>query len=761
MYKNKSKLFSIFIVTLFISSLIYFEPSLNDEKLTDTVFPNKPILPDIDNESDENINDQDDNDNTPVKKVEIPGDYETFAFFSGGTGYIYGTSSIGDSLIFDPADEDPLHRRNVVEWVPYDDIKDDGTLAKELYWRALSTVPLCWPNDTNWFYLREQGYPNEPSKMYSPAFTEEFEISGRVHFLSYLELNNGATFSETINIGYRLSLYLFNPADPNNPTLITSTTIVESSSSMTVGQRTFSADIASPVTIPVGYRLRMDIEVRFSTVPATGSFLQYTGWNWGGGGTNTWTITDGVYSNTYTINNITRMAGLQLYLRSKTYPNIQIFNAVNETVYSAARDITIDVTDGSTSSFRWNGDSVWTPIYDSILTPLLTEHGWNTLEVKASDPIYNNTVVELYQFGYDESPVNVVLDNAINTSIIPRNYDLQFSVYNITSATFEWDNDGSPKSFTSPYNITAANYEGLHNLTIITIDFYTTESYYYEFTFESIPPTIQLISPANNNTLQSPGKNIDIQINDSSGVDIVTYYWDGDIEEAMTSLGGNLYRTNLPAAGGWHHLYVTANDTYGNQISSHYTFFTDPTILNVELTNMIDGSYYVGGNDVNVTITSSNDTIKYQWDNGIWKDKSEAEWDGDLLKLKGAEGLPSTLGVHILKIRTGDLTNDEHTFTFTFTIDQQAPEFDTSVLNYSNLRYLGSETLTFTVTDNFTLSTEIILSISVDGGLEQSLLFPFLLPLFSFFDGNHSIVIYIEDIAGNVNVTTIYVIVDK
>ncbi|MHA1201943.1 MAG: hypothetical protein ACTSQ4_05410 [Candidatus Heimdallarchaeaceae archaeon] len=485
-----------------------------------------------------------------------------------------------------------------------------------------------------------------------------------------------------------------------------------------------------------------------------------TGYPVGGGGSVTWDITDGIYSNSYTLLNRTRMSGVQLYMRKDVYPDIQIFNAVNETVYSAARDITIDVTDGSTSSYRWNANPVWTPFDNSTLTSLPLEHGWNTLEVKASDPIFNNTVVELYQFGYDESPVNIVLDNAINNSVIAGDYDLQFSVYNITSATYRWDGIGPQIAFNSPYNITANDFEGLHDLKITTTDFYTTESYYYELTFDSTAPTIILQSPTNN-TLQAPGKSINLDISDSAGVDVATYHWDADAEAVLKHVSGITYRTFLPSAGGWHSLYVTANDTHGNQVTLYYTFFTDPTILNVELRNILDDSYYVGGNVVEVTITSSNDTIKYRWDGGVWKDKSEADWDGIVLKLNNTEALPSTLGVHELQIRTGDLSHVEQTFTFTFTIDQQAPEFDISVFNYSNLRYLGSETLTFTITDNFTLSAEILFDISIDGGFNQSLLFPFMLPLFSFFDGNHSIVIYVEDIAGNVNVTTIYVIVDN
>ncbi|MHA1201944.1 MAG: hypothetical protein ACTSQ4_05415 [Candidatus Heimdallarchaeaceae archaeon] len=259
MHKNNSKILSIFIVTLFIGSLIYFEPSLNNENIPDSVVPNDPILPDTNNESNENIADEDDSETAPIKKTEeIPGDYKTQAFFSGG-----GTEQ-GLELIADPEGKEQIYwgdsRENVVVWETYDDIKDDAYLAKELYLRALSTAPHTWPTQANvWFNMHEQNYPDEPSKMFSPVFTEDWYISGRVHYLTYLETS---TFSESITIDVRLSVQLFNPAD-NSTSVITSTTFTVPITYAMI-QRTFPSDIAAPVLIPAGYRLKYDIELRFS-----------------------------------------------------------------------------------------------------------------------------------------------------------------------------------------------------------------------------------------------------------------------------------------------------------------------------------------------------------------------------------------------------------------------------------------------------------------------------------------------------------------
>ncbi|MHA1954401.1 MAG: hypothetical protein ACW96U_10705, partial [Candidatus Heimdallarchaeaceae archaeon] len=415
MKNRKNQLFSAFLIMLCLNSLLYnqiLDSNLEDGKIAET----SVSLPETPADSKSTNSGEKSNDDDPVPKSETLGDYQTFAFFPGGTGYIYGQSRVGESLITDPSGQDPFGRRNIAEWVPYDDMKDDGTLNKEFYWRALSTVPMTWPNDTNWFYLREQGYPNEPSKIYSPVFTEDYEISGKVHWWSWLAVNDSAVFSEAVTIGYRVTLYLFNPADPLNPQLIATRTQTYPISTWN-GYRTFSDDIGT-TTIPAGYRLRWDIQLRFSVVPLTGSFMQLAGYPWGGvPSSTTWTINDGIYSNTYTINNASRMAGIQLYMRSKKTPDINVLGATNSTVYHEAPTITIDVTDGSTSSYRWDGGS-WIPFENQTTITLPSIHGWHDLEIEAIDPVFGNTRTEFYQFGFDESVTNIVLNSPINGSTV-------------------------------------------------------------------------------------------------------------------------------------------------------------------------------------------------------------------------------------------------------------------------------------------------------------------------------------------------------
>ena len=480
-----SKATAIVLVILCFNSLLYYQlPEADLFENTETSLDEySPVY-------NEEIQNEDitETGNSLISKSVTPGSYQTQAFFPGGTGYIYGDSRIGESLIYDPDtfNPDPLSGKNIVEWVPYDDIKDDGTLNKEFYWRALSSKTLIWPNSTDWFYLREQGDPNEPSKIYSPVFTEEYELSDKVHFLNYLEVNNSQVFSYPVTIGYRNQLFLFNPAD-GNTTLIASRTRTYPIS-MSSYQRTISDELNYPhVIIPAGYRLRWDIQIRFSDDPSTftGSFLQYSGYDWDGGGSTTWTINDGIYSNSYTINNVTRMAGIQMYMRSREYPEISVTNVANNTVYQSAQAINIDVTDGTTSSYSWDGDPS-TPFDNETITNLpTTSHGWHELEITSTESVYGNSNTTKYVFGYDASVINLNLTSPTNGSSIEGGAILDFDVYSVNTTTYEWNNNGSSFTLTNPYDISVPYLEGEINLTLTTIDFYENNTFFYVFYIDS------------------------------------------------------------------------------------------------------------------------------------------------------------------------------------------------------------------------------------------------------------------------------------
>ncbi len=753
MNNNSSRFISLFLILLCLNSLAYYnfqeptnEENISENELIDSLVPDNPI--DIPND---NIY------SSKIKKVKTPGDFKTFAFFSGG-GTEAGNDLINDTEYpFEPDNNDPSYYPNVVEWVTFDEVKDGDHIPKELYWRALSTVPITWPADkTVWHHLRERNFPDEPSKMFSPIFTEDWEIDGRVFYLTYIRTNDGAYFSEYLDIYMRFSLHLFNPVDQNK-TLLTSTNPILFSVNTSLTQRTYSSEITGgPYLVPAGYRLIYDIEFRFSSNPTSGSLLMYTGYPAGGQtGSMVWTINDPTYGNSYTLNNNTRMAGIQLYMRSKEYPSIDVYGPTNNTVYQTAEDVTIDVTNGSISSYRWDGGT-WNSFDNITQTQLPTTHGWHNLEIKASDPVFNNTDVVLYQYGYDASSTNIQLHNAISGDYLTGGFVLNFSVYDVDTVEYEWDNNGSWFLLTNPYDITTSLFEGWYDLRINTTDFYETNSYTYTFFFDSDTPIITLTN-ADNDTIYAPGKYLEFLITDNTGLTSLNYSWDSGPIQTWSPDPSNTYSTNLPGSVADHWLEIFVSDDYGHFASAYYEFFTDTDVFNVDLLNLVEDNYYQGGDTIELIVQRSNTTVYFNWDSDS---EQPGTLDGSYLTLNGSDSLPTLEGLHTLYIRTFNLSDIEFNFNFTFWVDNTAPIIS-NLDTYNNERFLQNQIFNIYINDTYSdNSTDLIVQYSLDGKIYQSLTYPFTFA-FPYIDGPHTLDIKAQDLAGNIANYTITFVIDN
>lgn len=743
------KLTSILFIALCFNSVLYYNIS---NSVNDDFNPFNPGTEIMDGSPPDDYDDYEGYDpfSNRIKTEVFEGDFKTFAYFSGGNTES-GLDLIDDpEYPDDPENNDTSRYPNVVEWVTYNDIESGAHIPKIIYWRALQSEPPTWPSTANvWHHLKERDWPYEPSKMFSPVFTEDYEIKGKVFYLAYLETNDewGMPFSEYIDIDMRFCLYLFNPAD-NNKTLISYVQPPTFTVNITHIQRTFVSEINDTYTIPAGYRLLFDIEYKFSTIPAYGSLLYRTGVT---GAPITWTINDGVYSNDYTFSNYEKMGGLQLYMRSKEFPDITFYNAVNDTVYHTAQQMNIDVTPGSISSYRWDYGS-WVSFSDSTTTNLPAIHAWHYLEIRASDPIYNNTRYEYYQFIYDASETNFELHAPhTNGSIIIGGILLNFTAYYVDTVTYEWDKNGTQFPLTDPYDIITPDFELDHNITIRISDFYMTETLRYFFTFNSNLPSVTLDNVINGGTY-APLKTIDVVIFDAAGIKDVQYHWDSDENLTWTPTTGNIYRTNLPLTDGIHVLHIYALDNYDQAIYESFNFITDSNVFLVELQNLTNNSYYVGGETVKVTVQKINGTVYFIWDSGAVK---EGTVISQTLTLAGANSMPDVDGVHNLTIITYDLSEVEHIFYFRFTVDKAAP-IVTPTQVYNNTRTTTEGQFWFMVTDNYIASENLYVSFSMDGNVNKTIAYfgsdQYYIGLNFLADGDHNIYFYFIDFAGNYEV---------
>ena len=731
---RNSSFYSVLLILVCLSSSFYYVPTISEieedsfsDNVSDTIdekeleTPNEVL-------------------NYKIKKIETPGDYQLRGFFSQNS--FINIDSDGD----------------VVEWGTYEDVENLGwdSSTNLLHHRIDSSYqsnPDLWPeqNET-YYYLKDSDWPYPASAMFSPVFEDETYIDGKIHFMTFLSTDFTSGEGTQI-VTFRIRLLLFNSTDSSTSEILSIEDVLPEQ--MTTQQKTYSSTLSSPVTIPAGFRLKIVYEAKLSTLTRTGRMFLFAGDR--GAGNLFWTINDGEYSNNYGIAKTHYMLGVQFKMFDSSYPDISVSGFANNTVYQENKNILIDVSGAVDSSYRWDFGS-FTSFDTSTTTNLPFTMGWHNLEIQALDE-YNNNKTLIYQIGYDVSTINVVLQSPNNNSVIGKGDIIDFNVFSIEYATYEWDLSGTQTNLTSPeYEIIAPAFLGLHNLTIRTFDDFGTEVFFYVFEYDGTAPNIELVNLVNN-TQQPAGKSIDVNITDLGGVVQAYYKWDTRDNFTWYPFDGNIYRTYLPESAGQHFLYVSAIDGYGNAISLMYRFVSNINVLLVELRNANNDSYYQGGEIIEVTLTGINGTIMFEWNsNGELDGNIDAYYFNSTLFLNETNVLPDfPVGEHYLTIRTFDIFLVENVFLFKFILDQEAPEILTSKDEYNNKRFLNSDVLEFTFSDNFTSLSQLEVIMSIDGIENQTLIYPYEFDLLELSDGTYNLTLYVSDIANNY-VTESYII---
>ena len=429
---------------------------------------------------------------TRIKKAVYPGDYQTKAFFSYDS-----TTGVLDA------------NGSGYEWTEYDDIPgyDGWNLVQSRFGVGDITYAVV-PSVNDTYYLTGADYwaSGRYGMMYSPELTYNTTINDTVHYIfnMHRDLNDNATDSRFNNMDatFRITLWHYHTSTQAS-TEITSVEYlmpkINTPTDTEYWEWMQTSSSFSSYTVPAGDRFRVTYEMKYNDVGATlGHFtlniMQDGRYSDSGilGTDLDWDIDDGIHSNNYTVYNVDGMLGVQLYMYEHSTPDIDFYDATNGTVYTAAQNVTIDVTDGSNSDYRWDEGS-WIPFSNDVITELPTTHGWHTLDVRASDPDFNNTRTEQLIIGYDASTTNVELHLPYyNGSDIVGGDMLNFTLYYVDSATYEWDQNTTQIALTDPYDIITPIYEGEHNLTIVTNDFHSTETVFYIFQFDADVPYIKL-----------------------------------------------------------------------------------------------------------------------------------------------------------------------------------------------------------------------------------------------------------------------------
>ncbi|MHA2256234.1 MAG: hypothetical protein ACXAAM_09185, partial [Candidatus Heimdallarchaeaceae archaeon] len=522
MVKSGVVIKTIFLFSLFLSSIVYFNPNLVNEVDTDNTQINTNIVDS--SETSGRTTNQETDSSFRVKTIETPGDYQLRGFFSEHS--FVDVDSDGD----------------IIEWMKYDSIKDVGwdssdTIAPRID-SNYQSFPDLWPDQSDtYYYPKDRDWPYQVSAMFSPEFKEETYIDGKVYFLTYISTSFPGV-SPPLTITFRIRLLLFNITDTSTSEILSIEDVLPNI--MSRQQKVYSSTLSSPFIIPADSRLKVVYEAKLSTLDRTGNLFVYGGRS---SFTNlNWNINDGEYSNSYTVADSDYLMGVQFKMYDQTYPDILVSGFTNNTVYQENKTISIDVSGSESSSYRWDGGS-FVNFGASTTTDLPFTPGWHTLEIQTLDE-FNNNRTEIYEIGYDASVSNIVLNSPANNSLIGKGHTLYFTPFSINYATYEWDTSGAQNLTALNYELIAPDFSGLNYLTIITYDDFGTESYFYVFEFDNNPPNVNLHNVIND-TSQPAGKRIDVNVTDTSGVDQVFYKWDTRDNFTWYPFQGSIYRTYL------------------------------------------------------------------------------------------------------------------------------------------------------------------------------------------------------------------------
>lgn len=645
----------------------------------------------------------------------------------------------------------------VFEWERYEDLGPvaDYTYAKLRQWNLSSNPAIFWHPLGTYGQLRSDTLINGKninSTIFTPVFTANTYIQGKIYFMVMGDVWPSSTNRWTL----RIKLELF------NPTTKETTFIISTYGRIDDGRYVYQATLPSKILIPVGYRLRATYEVRLD--PST-----YVSGNQNNveirSGSYTyscsWAINDdnNTFDRSYVFENNIETIGMQLLMYRDSYPTIDIDGFTNNTIYYSSQNATITISsDGLINRYKWDTADFTTFTSPKIVTIPQTV-GWHTLIVESVDE-YGNINKVIYRIGYSTGLNSVILNSPANNTLVSDGQYLDFSIESsVIYATYEWDKNNIKILLESPYDIYLnQGFTGFHQLTIHYTDSLGTISFEYFFEFDNSAPVITLKGVINGITYPQ-GKSIDVQITDRSTPLAVQYKWDDNSYTSWTPIDTNLYRTYLPITAGWHNLTVMANDTFGYSATEFFTFNTSLSLLLVQLNNLLNNTYYFGGNDVEVAIYNDNGTVKYFWGNDTPNDALIID---NILTLSGSEGLPDVAGTYTLSFIVFDTQNIERNFKFIFTIDREKPIIMqlTPIPDYNNTRFKTNVVFAFTVSDNLTSIDNLIVLLSLDGAANVTFSAPFEFSLASLGQGAHTLTIYAKDLAGNYFIYFITFIID-
>jgi len=273
-----------------------------------------------------------------------------------------------------------------------------------------------------------------------------------------------------------------------------------------------------------------------------------------------------------------------------------IFNAINIYIYNSTNDLIANLTSANSPFFsNYSTGNDGTYYFNATVCGDL---GCNSTETRIVYLDTFNPVVDITYpdpdgllFNYNIQTVNFTVLNTgtIQSCLISLNGGANISVPNCT--------EGITMSYTG-FNST----EGLNTITVWandTVGLYGSHT--HNFTVDTIPPTIQIISPTNTTYISTFQ-----MLNISSNGNTILYNWNG-INQTYSGTGFITFNE------GSNILNAYALDNAGNFNSTSVTFTVNtPVYPTLEIISPINDTSYNNASQL-LDISSNGDTVIYNW----------------------------------------------------------------------------------------------------------------------------------------------------
>ncbi|MBU0586050.1 hypothetical protein KJ780_00910, partial [Candidatus Micrarchaeota archaeon] len=345
--------------------------------------------------------------------------------------------------------------------------------------------------------------------------------------------------------------------------------------------------------------------------------------------------------------------------------------------------------------------------------------------------------------------------NATNLSIVILNPIT--IAYNITSLQVLFTQNGALScsySIDSPIqtaligceNFSLANLtEGQHKLTIFGRNIFDEQdSANVLFTIDTTPPTINIESPENRNYISDIQINYSIQ--DASNISSCWYILDEGLPITLL----NCSNISISVLEGNHTITIYANDTLNNIANSSVSFTYNPTAPEIIITSPEPIFYNYSHIPVNYTATDPSG-ISFCW--YILDAGSE-------IQIPGCTNLTLNLteGQHNITIYSNDTANNTAYSSVSFVIDLTAPIVNIENPINGSLHNSTIMNLNYTILESIGPTT---CGYILDLGSVVELPSCQNTTLFNLSQGSHTLVVYANDSAGNMNSSVVSFTIDS